>query len=154
MLIQKIKQKLNERNQKSSEEISQLMKDTSTLNEAVEMLNKEKENLLRRRENIEQTITNLNLQIDEISSWVAEHQQTTEEVDLDKMSEPKDVIQLQKLELIAEIQSVEDLQYCLDTALRKSLIDLPTYLKQTRLLSSRLFMRKALLLKICKISDV
>lgn len=69
---------------------------------------------------------------------------------IDELVLPKNVPSKQMLELSAQVASLTDAMYFMDTSLANNVLDLPTHLRQVRKLAKQQFMAKALLLKIAQ----
>lgn len=145
----KLQARLLEVAQMKTKEIDSLFDSQHKLEERNTQIEALKEQFKKEKESLVGMITAMTQKDDELTKW--QSQQTGQEIDIDKVIEPKDVLSQQILDLVAEENALEDVLYVLDQALHRDRIDLDNYLKLIRGYSREQFFRKALLNKVASI---
>jgi len=99
------------------------------------------------KDNLEKQINEATRRLGELDVWLAQ-KENQEEPDPNELIQPMNVWSQQLLESEAESQAIDDLLYYLEAGLRESRISVEAFLQETRKLSRKQFMCKALANKI------
>ena len=106
------------------------------------------------QERLEKSIEMIEERDQQLAAWVEKQEKllnSQSELTPEEMLKPSDTMSEQLFECAATVAAIEDVLYHLGRALQNEVIDLKTYLKQVRTLSTKQFLAKALAMKIQKI---
>jgi ESCRT-I complex subunit TSG101 len=106
------------------------------------------------QERLEKSIEMIEERDQQLAAWVEKQEEllnSQSELTPEEMLKPSDTMSEQLFECAATVAAIEDVLYHLGRALQNEVIDLKTYLKQVRTLSTKQFLAKALAMKIQKI---
>ncbi|GAM17589.1 hypothetical protein SAMD00019534_007640 [Acytostelium subglobosum LB1] len=131
----------------TSKEIENYIAHNGSLEERTARISQEVEALNKELSNCEVMIINVTERNDQYDRWLLENKRDDKDVDIDSLSEPREPITRQLLQLVSEDQTIEDTLYYLDKALQKQRISLEEYLKSVRSLSREQFMIRATIKK-------
>jgi len=110
---------------------------------------REKENMLNnamsQQEQMKKEIADLDQRIKDLDDFLAKN---TGELDIDKITDPRDVHRLQLIHAVSLDMAIEDILYHFDRALLKGVISLDEYLKLCRQYSNDQFYQRALTKRI------
>lgn len=87
----------------------------------------------------------------EMRTWSGGGECRIEEGDVDEIAQPREALDAQMFECVAEMNAAEDALFFLDRCLAKGAIDLKTYLRQVRNTSREQFFRVALSNRILEV---
>jgi len=93
-------------------------------------------------------IQELNNRFNEITKWLEHNENSSGLIDIDAVTEPKDILSKQLLSLVAEDATIEDTLYYLEKALGRGKIDPDIFLKSVRNLATDQFYHRATIKKI------
>jgi len=123
--------------------------DLTAKTERLEREKREKENMFNsassQKEQMKKEIADLTQKIKELDDFLAKN---SGELDVDKVTDPRDVHKLQLIQSVATDIAIEDVLYHFDRALLKGVIGLDEYLKLCRQYSNDQFYQRALTKRI------
>jgi len=149
-LILKLREKISAVQSDTTREVDTAMLENDSLNVELKSFNDKKNQLIDMKRKTEESIKQNQMKNTEIENWINTNNKNPDEINIDQLTEPEDEIKKQIQHLEAEDYTMEDTLYFLDRALQRGTIDLNTYLKNIRNLSSDQFFKRALILKIRK----
>jgi len=147
-LSQKLKEKLSAVQTDTTREVEAEMLENDTLTVELKKLNEKKNMLMDTKRKTEELIKQNQIKNIELENWINTNNKNPDEINIDQLTEPEDEIKKQLLHLEAEDFTIEDTIYFLDRALQRGTIDIATYLRNIRNLSTDQFFKRALILKI------
>jgi len=145
--------KRDELRDKCRAKIRELTKeDLQAKTQRLEQEKREKEgmlsNSLSQQEQMKKEIADLTQKIKDLDDFLA---QNSGELDVDKITDPRDVHRLQLIHTVSMDMAIEDILYHFDRALLKGVIELDEYLKLCRQYSNDQFYQRALTKRIREI---
>lgn len=140
LLVNKIQENLKEfdysHHLETQTKLENSAKDIDQLIEALVIEKQKTETLIRLFEEKNQ----------ELSEWLEKNEHL--ELPIDNVVKPADPLSNQMFELVSEDAAIQDIFYYLQQAFENNVIDLETFLKQTRVLSRQQFMLRATAQKV------
>jgi len=146
-VTQKIQQKLQAFNQNSAREINEANEKNIRLEQNLVKLDNDLKTIEQQKDNFDSDVSTLTSRFQELTSWLEKHE-GKETIDIDAVTEPKDPLRIQLLDLVASDFTIEDTLYHLEKAFAKGDITAEIFLKATRNLATEQFLKRALTNKI------
>lgn len=143
----KIQQRLIQVNATLNREIEELMTKNSQMEQKIADMNNQKLDFEREKEKVDSEIEDLSAAFFEISLWI-EKNDNQGSIDIDAVTEPRDPLSKQLLNLVALDATIEDTLYYLEKALGRGNISVEVFLKTIRNLATDQFMYRATIKKI------
>eukprot|EP01129_Flabellula_baltica_P001603 TRINITY_DN11551_c0_g1_i1.p1 TRINITY_DN11551_c0_g1~~TRINITY_DN11551_c0_g1_i1.p1 ORF type:complete len:458 (+),score=91.52 TRINITY_DN11551_c0_g1_i1:31-1374(+) len=147
-LTEKLKDEMKKCSDNLSQEISNLMKESVQIENSLSSLEMEKAAIQEASAKTKQETNSFRHRIEDLNQWLVQNDSPMDKIDYDAVSEPSDILQQQELDLLTEIATITDIQYLLDRSLQTNIITLKEYMKEMRKISSKQYLRKALLKKV------
>jgi len=126
--------------------------DLGAKRQRLEQEKRDKEGMLNnsrsQQEQMDKELADLTQKIKELDEFLAKN---SGELDVDKITDPRDVHRLQLIHTVAMDMAIEDILYHFDRALLKGVIELDEYLKLCRQYSNDQFYQRALTRRIREI---
>jgi len=139
--------KMQEYFQNTTKEIDELMGKSGIAEDRGRALDMEKQQLQTQLSQMSGDIDTLTKSFDDITKWL-EDNDASESIDIDAVTEPKDSLSKQLLYLVAEDATIEDTLYYLEKQLMNGELNLETFLKNVRSLSTEQFIKRGTIKKI------
>ena len=152
-LTNKLQQILSNKQASFNKEIQNELTIQKQLNESYHNIQTDLKNMNKYKENISESLTIINTKNLELEEWADKQQQQEQNTnnntnDIESYIIPYDDISTQLIKLSAEIKVIDDLIYYIIKAKVASAIDLSSFLKEIRRLSSNQFLLRMHMLKI------
>ena len=152
-LTNKLQQTLHTKQTNFNKEIQYELTIQKSLNESYITIQNDIKNMNKYKNNISESLTIINNKNHELEVWVDKQQQQEQNTnnannDIESYIIPYDDISTQLIKLSAEIKVIDDLIYYIIKAKVASTIDLSSFLKEIRRLSSNQFLLRMHMLKI------
>jgi len=147
-LLLKLREKISAVQSETTREVESTMGENDNLNSELKSYYEKKNQVIDMKRKTEEFIKQHQMKNLELENWINTNNKNPEEMNIDQLTEPEDEIKKQLFHLEAEDLTIDDTLYFLDRALQRGTIDLVTYLKNVRNLSSDQFFKRALIRKI------
>jgi len=144
----KIQDRLHQFNQATTKEMDDLLVKSAELDAKGNAFVAERAQLDGEKQKMETDIEALTRNFEDLSKWLEDNDTASTGVNIDAVTEPKDVLSKQLLYLVAEEATVEDSLYYLEKKMIAGGLDVETFLKTVRALSTEQFIKRATIRKI------
>jgi ESCRT-I complex subunit TSG101 len=144
----KLQAKLHEFNTNCTKEMDEQIVIQNTQEEKSKILDLQKKQLLEEKSFVENDMDNLTKTLSDLSLWIQQNDQIANSLDIDALTEPRDILSKQLLLLVAEDATIEDTLYYLEKKLNNGQIDLDIFLKTVRSLCADQFLKRSTIKKI------
>lgn len=144
---EKVQAKLQDFYSKTTKEIDELMAKNAVAEDKSRVLELEKQQLTAQLSQTDGDIDTLTKSFEDITKWLEENDASSK-IDIDAITEPKDASSKQLLYLVAEDATIEDTLYYLEKNLMNGELNLESFLKNVRSLSTEQFLKRATIKKI------
>lgn len=147
-LTNKMQERIHRFNSASTQEIDTLMATTSELESRGSALAVEQAQIEEDQNRMESDIESLIKSFEDLNKWLEENETANSGINIDVITEPKEVLTKQLLYLVAEEATIEDTLYYLEKKMIAGGLDVDTFLKAVRTLSTEQFQKRATIKKI------
>jgi len=144
----KIQDRLHQFNIGTTKEMDDCIQKGSELERRSATIASEKARLDEDKLRMDTDIDALTRNFDELSKWLEDNDTVTASIDIDAITEPRDVLSKQLLYLVAEEASMEDTLYYLEKKMNSGSLDVDSFLKIVRTVSTEQFIKRASIRKI------
>ena len=143
----KIQNTLQQKNQQTMQQMDSNMRKQNELENNLRYVEQEIKNLQQRKDQIGDESERYLLKTSEVQKWLEQNQRAND-VDIDALTQPKEPLSNQLLQLVAQDATIEDALYYLEKGLGKERISLDEFMKLYRDLSTQQFICRATIKKV------
>jgi len=143
----KIHERLHQFNIVTTKEVDDCIAQSADIEAKSTAIASEKNRLEEDKSRMDVDIDNLTKSFDELSKWLDDNNSVAV-IDIDAVTEPRDPLSKQLLYLVGEEASIEDTMYYLEKKIISGHLDVETFLKSVRNLSTEQFIKRATIKKI------
>jgi len=144
----KIQDRLHQFNIATTREVDELILQTSEFEAKSAALATERSRFDEDKFRMEADIEAMTRSFEELSKWLEDNDTVSSVIDIDVVTEPRDPLSKQLLYLVAEEASIEDTLYFLEKKMISGSLDVDTFLRSVRTLSTEQFIKRATIKKI------
>jgi ESCRT-I complex subunit TSG101 len=146
-LTSKLQSELHNVHLKLKKELDDEFNTQRLLQESLQVIRNDANTLFKLKADFERSLNELEQKSKELEEWGNE-MASKGPLDPESLLEPYDAISAQLVRLTAEQKAIDDIIYCLETAKQENIIDLATFMKETRKLTKQQFLSRMHVMKI------